>query len=242
MSVIFFWEGMMFYNHYSYAYQIEQAQSSLNRLEDILDGKGSNNPLGASLLGIYEPKDAFGDIEVRNLAKGIVSSTEYAIKNVEEVKQVSKLKNMVDEISGIQEKQVKVIHNALAKIESKDIGKEVEVTYDKAVGLQAKVTQASEVIQTAIDNHQETIEIDIMNSEESPQVEEQKEEVKEVKPTVSLHKNPIIERIDQQKIEDAKQREANRVRIKLVEEGWTAKRAQEMKNKVLISKKTNMQN
>ncbi len=236
LSIAFFAEGMMFYNHYSYAHHVEEAKSSITELEEILEGKGSENLLGASLLDAFEVDDNLGDIKLRNLTRKIVSSTEHAIKNADDIKQTKKLKKAVDQISVVQNESVTMIESAMEKVESKDLGKEVEKTYDKALDLQEKVVQASEEIQVAIDNNQQTIDIEILadkshgHHESEEDSEEHDEQVAE--PAAVTRPNPNLERILKQREEDAKQREANRKRIKLIESGRQAKEAQRVKNKL----------
>ena len=235
LSFVFFLEGMMFFNHYSYAYHIDQARDDLEKLERILgEEKGTTNPLGASLLGIYEPEDEFSDIRLKNLTVKIVDSTEYAIENADDIRQVSKLKKAVDEITEVQEEQISAIHQAMDRIEAEDISHEVKTTYEKAVDLKAKVEQATATIQTAIDNHEDYIEIDIKTDKdeshgESGQDHNADQEHEEI---YVPHDNPNIDRIMRQKIEDAKQREANRKRIRLIEEGRDAQKTQKQKNKL----------
>jgi hypothetical protein len=239
LSVIFFFEGMLFYNHYSYAHHVDQISNSLDKLGEILDGNTSNKPLGASLLGIYEPENDFGDIELRNLTRKIVNSTEYAIENADDITQTKKLKKAVDEIAEVQEREVDMIHNALEKVEADDISQEVETTYHKAVDLKEKVAEASVEIQTAIDNNQETIEIDIITDKDHAHGSGHHEKEEEHS-AHTPHSNPNIERIEQQKLEDAAQREANRKRIMLIEEGREAQKAQKMKNKLLKNNQKDM--
>ena len=237
LSFVFFLEGMMFFNHYSYAYHVDQVRSDLEKLEEILEGEGTGTPLGASLLSIYEPTDDFGDIRLRNLTSKIINSTEHAIENADEIHQVGKLKQAVDEIAEVQEQEVSIIGSALNKIEADDISREVTTTYKKAVDLKEKVTQAAAEVQTAIDNHQEYIEIDIVTDKDDPHGRNhQNHDADQEHEEIDLpHDNPNIDRIMRQKIEDARQREENRKRIKLIEEGREAQKAQKQKNKVIIN-------
>ncbi|MBN2307044.1 hypothetical protein JXD20_03605 [Candidatus Peregrinibacteria bacterium] len=238
LSFVFFLEGMMFFNHYSYAYHVDQVRDDLSKLEKMLEGNASSKPLGASLLDIYEPTDDFGDIRLRNLTGRIVNSTEYAIENADELNQVSKLKKAVDEIAEVQEMEVNIIHDTLQKIETDDISQQVEATYNKAVVLKDRVAQATEEIQTAIDNNQQFIEIDIVTDKDDSHgkhAANHEEEEQEYVP----HDNPNIDRILRQKVEDAAQREANRQRIKLIEKGREAQKAQKLKNKVTINNQKN---
>ena len=241
LSVIFFLEGMMFFNHYSYAYHVQQAKDGLETLEKVLNKKDTGSPLGASLLGIYEPEDDFGDIRLRNLSNRIVNSTEYAIENADDIRQVGKLKKAVDEITEVQERQVSAIHNALERVEAENISREVTATYEKAVDLKAKVAEATDEIQWAIDNHQDYIEIDIKTDKDESHGESGQDHKadQEHGAVDTPHDNPNIDRIMRQKIEDAKQREANRERIRLIEEGREAQKAQKQKNKITINRLKN---
>lgn len=232
ISFVFFLEGMMFYNHHSYAYHVEQAQDNVKRLEGILEGKVSEKPLGASLLGIYEPTDDFGDIKLRNLTGKIVNSTEYAIENADDIKITTKLKTAIDEIAGVQEKQVSVIHSAIAKIEADDISQEVTKTYEKAVDLKEKVAVATEEIELALENGQEYIDINILTDKEDSHGNGHDGDTERNATDGAPHSNPNLERIMHQKEEDAAQREVNRKRIRLIEEGRDAHKAQQLKNKL----------
>jgi len=234
LSFVFFLEGMMFFNHYSYAYHVDQVKNDLETLENLLEGNVTSAPLGASLLDIYEPTDDFGDIKLRNLTDRIINSTEHAIENADELTQVGKLKKAVDEIAEVQEKEVSIIHNVIEEIEADDISREVETTYHKAVVLQDRVAVATAEIQTAIDSGQNYIEIDIVTDKDDSHGKKHHEE-DEHDSNYQYHDNPNIDRILKQKDEDAAQREANRKRIKLIEEGREAQKAQKQKNKVTIN-------
>lgn len=231
LSVLFFLEGMMFYNHYSYAHHIDEAKDSIQKLEQILEDGSSSNPLGASLLGIFEARDNFVDIQYKHLTQKIINSTEMAIENADDITEVSKIKIAIDEISEVQKKEVSIIHKTLQKIEADDISQEVEADYSKAVVLKQKVVKATAQIQEAISNNQETIEINIVTDLDEPHSPEQHEEDKSSEESTNpSHSNPNLERIRHQKMEDAAQREVNRKRIRLIEEGREAQKAQKHRN------------
>ena len=243
LSITFFAEGMMFYNHYSYAHHIGEVKNDLSELAELLEGKEPERILGASLLDVYGVDDNFGDIKLRNLTRKIVSSTQHAIENADDIKQTKKLKKAVDEISAVQADGVLMIESTIDKMESEDLSKEVEKTYDKALHLQEKVAQASEEIQVAIENNQETIDIDILTSKdkahhEAKENHEEKHEEAAIRNNATKP-NPNLERILKQRELDAKQREANRKRIKLIESGKQAQETQKSKNR--LSKAQNSQ-
>lgn len=239
LSLAFFLEGMMFYNHYSYAYHVNEVRNDLSELQNLLEDNEPKKVLGASILDVYEVKDDFGDLRLKNLTKKIVNSTEYAIENADDIRQVHKLKKAVDEISEVQDEGVTMIHSAMEKVKTETISAEVKTTYDKAVDLREKVGKASLQIQAAIDNHQDTIEIDILTDKDEDHEGFQEEQGQTTHAVTPGPTNPNLERILKQREEDAKQREANRKRIKLIEEGNEAQRAQKLKNK--LSKAGNQQ-
>jgi len=166
LSGIFFLQGIMFYNHYTYAHHVDQAKNSLRQLEDLLSNGTSNSLLGASVLNTFEAKDVFGDIRLKHLTNKIINSTKYAIENADELTKVSKLKSAINEISELQVKEVKLIHTAMKSIENEVINQEVKHSYNIAVDLKNKVTEASKEIQKAIDENQELIKIDIKTSKD----------------------------------------------------------------------------
>lgn len=240
LSLAFFMEGMMFYNHYSYAHHVDEVKDSLSELGDLLEGKEPKPALGASILEVYEVNDDFGDIKLRNLTRKIVSSTQHAIENADDIRQTKKLKKAVDEISAVQNDGVIMIHSAMQKVETA-YRPDVETAYNKALDLQEKVTKASHKIQTAINDHQDTIEINILTDKDDDQheLQEDHEGNSEAAHVATPKPNPNLERILRQKEEDAAQREANRKRIQLIEKGNQAQSAQRLKNK--LSKTPNSQ-
>jgi len=200
ISLIFFAEGMMFYNHYSYTHHVDQVKDKLNQLEQILDGNTSKSPLGASLLGIYEPKDDFGDIELRNLTKKIINLTEYAIENADDINEVKKLDRAISEIAAVQEKEVELFKQTMEKVEAEDIEKDIEHNYHKAVDLKDKVAEANTEIQEAIENDQEFIEIDIVTEKDKSHdsgAHHEKQEKKKDTSHTTPKKNANLERIEQ---------------------------------------------
>lgn len=229
LSTIFFVEGMMFYNHYSYAYHVDQAQSSLNELEQRLDDNAKDPALGASVLGIFALEDGLGDVRLKQLAKKIVNSTEHAVENADDITRTQKLKTALDEIFTLQELEVDLISNALEKVEDESISEKIGHSYEKAVDLKEKVEVANLEVQEALENNQETIHINIVTSKDKDHGNSHDDEDEHDKDTPGWSTS---ERIQQKKEEDAHQREINRERILIIEEGKAAKKSQELKNRI----------
>lgn len=238
LAGIFFVEGMMFYNHYSYAHHVEQAQSDLNELGQILENGLSPNPLKASVLSAFSPEDGLTDMKLKYLSKRIVSSTEHAIENADDITKTSKLKTALDQIAVIQNEEVILIKSAITKVQDKSASLEIEAVHQKAVDLKDKVQLASVTVQEAIDNQQEEIEINIITSKDKDQHKETDSNVtnQEVpqSPDATIPKgNATDERIRRKKLEDEAQREANRKQIKVIEEGRDAKHNQDLQARLI---------
>ncbi len=230
ISIVFFAEGMMFYNHYSYAHHVNQAKGEMIYLQSLLEGdKKIGKGLKASVLEAFniEINENENEIRLKNLSKKIVDSTEYAIENADDIKKVSKLKKAIDEINELQTNSIDIIKNTMQKIEDESVNNEVGVIYNTAIDLKKKVNHASAEIQTAIDNNQKKIEINIHTSKDKKHHgEEIKEEEHEAK------RNATDVRVEKKKEEDKIQRNANIERIKLIEQGKESQRSQELARKM----------
>lgn len=226
ISIIFFAEGMMFYNHYSYAHHINQAKGELIYLQSLLDGdKKIGKGLKASVLEAFnvEINENENDIKLKNLSKKIVDSTEQAIEIADDMKRVVKLKKAIDEINDFQTNSISIIENAIQKIEDESVNEKAKAVYDTAIDLKEKVNHAKKEIQTAIDNNQKKIEINIHTKlDKHHHGEIDKDESDDHKNTKQTA-NDI--RIEKNKKEDAIQRNANIERIKIIEKGNSADKA-----------------
>jgi hypothetical protein len=148
---------------------------------------------------------------------------------------VKKLDQAISEIAAVQEKEVDLFKQTMEIVKAEDIEKDIEHSYHKAVDLKDKVAEANTEIQEAIENDQEFIEIDIVTEKDKSHDSgghHEKHEKKKDTTHVTPKKNANLERIEQHKRDDAKEREANRKRIKLIEKGRKAQKAQKMKNKL----------
>ena len=231
ISIIFFAEGMMFYNHYSYAHHINQAEGELIYLQSLLnDDKKVGKGLKASVLEAFnvEIDKNENEIKLKNLSKKIVNSTELAIEIADDIKRVSKLKKAINEINELQTNSISMIENTMQKINDELVNKEIGTIYDTAVDLKEKVDHAKIEIQTAIDNNQKKIEINIPTKmDKNHHHEEKAEEIKH-----EIKHNATDLRIEKKKEEDKIERNANIERIKLIEKGKESQKSQELARKM----------
>lgn len=237
IGIIFLAEGMMFCNHYSYSHHIEQAKGEIIYLQSLIDNdKKIGKGLKASVLGVFniETDTKENDVKLKNLSKKIVNSTEHAIENADDIKKVSKIKKAIDEINKLQLSSIDIIENTMQKIEDESINKEMETIYDSAIDLKEKVSHAKIEIQTAINNNQKKININIYTKIDKNHHDEIKEDKSDNHENVKPTKN--TKRIEKKKDDDKKQRDANIKRIKIIEKVKIAekasKRSRELENRM----------
>jgi len=232
VCVLLFMEGMMFYNHYSYAYHVSQATGDIHILENVLEGSSYNAGLKASILEAFNINDSKNnEVQFKNLSKKIVDSTEFAIEIADDIKVVKKLKKAINEISEVQLKSIDTIQKVIENIEDESIGKEVKMTYKTAMDLKEKVSEASKEIQIAIDNNRKKIEINIVTSKDknhhdNDESEEENEDDQHIKYSA------VDIQIKKKKEEDTIQRAANIERIQLIEKGKISQKSQELERKM----------
>lgn len=224
ICALLFMEGVMFYNHYSYAHHIAQAKGDIHMLKNTLENNIPNTGLKASVLGIFNMNNGKNnEIQLRNLSNKIVDSTEFAIEIADDIKAVKKLEKAINEINEVQLKSIDTIQRVIEKIEDESISEEVKITYSTAVSLKEKVNQANEEIRTALDNNQEKIEINIVTSKDRNHHGHEEEITENEEHPVKLSAVDI--QTEKKKKEDVVQRAANTERIKIIEKGKNAERA-----------------
>ena len=231
ICALLFIEGMMFYNHNSYAYHVSQATGDIHMLENVLEGSSFNVGLKASVLEAFNIDNGKNNaIQLKNLSKKIVDSTEFAIEIADDIKVVKKLKKAINEISEVQLKSIDTIQKAVEKIEDRSIAEEAEIAYDTAVDLKEKVDKASKEIQNAIDNNQKKIEINIITNKDKNHHHGHEEEIEAEQYGAGAVAANI--RTQKKKEEDEIQRTANIERISLIEKGQASQKSEELKRKM----------
>jgi hypothetical protein len=230
ICALLFIEGMMFYNHHSYAYHVSQATGDIHMLENVLEGSSSNVGLKASVLEAFNIDNGKNnEIQLKNLSKKIVDSTEFAIEIADDMRVVKNLKKAVNEISEVQMKSIDTIQKAVEKIEDESIAEEIEIVYDTAVDLIEKVDEASKEIQRAIDNNQKKIKINIVTSKDHGHHEHEEEIEDEQYGAGAMAANI---RTQKKKEEDAIQRIGNIERINLIEKGKVSQRSEGLERRM----------
>jgi len=160
-------EGLMYYNHYSYGYHLEKASGSLQQLEAMLEKAPSEGMLSASILNASpEESQELDENKLSRMANKAVKSTERALKNVDDLEDIDKLKSAIDEILTFQDHQIKVLESVSLTLENPEVIHEMTDTIDIAIELQEKTVQAKEKVESAIANNQETIQVVIIAEKE----------------------------------------------------------------------------
>jgi hypothetical protein len=246
LSGVFFVQGMMYVNHYSYGYHVDEVKEDLERLEAIVSGKAElKENLSASVLGAVGAEYKSNEAELLNLSKRILSSTEHAIENADDLKKVQQLELALSEINHIQEKSLLLFEDALKAAEEKDVLDELKDIHSKANHLKTDVNHASDQIQQALQNGKKSLELDIKTSKEKHHHSKS-----HAKASDESHDHEVIEtdesdllsreikvvdnasRREKEKQDDAIEREANRKRIMLIEQGKSAQKSEALKSKM----------
>jgi len=235
VCALLFIEGMMFYNHNSYAYHVSQANGDIHMLANVLEGNSSGTGLKASILEAFNmDSNSYNENQFKNLSKKIVDSTEFAIEIADDIKVVKKLEKAINEINEVQLESINTIQKAIEKIENKEVAEEVGIAYDTAVELEGKVSEAKKEIQTAIDNNQKKIEINIVTSKDKNHHNghedgDHKDSENEYDAILLVSADA---RTEKRKEEDTVQRNANIERINLIEKGKTSQKSAELKRRM----------